>query len=236
MNTLISIIISLLPIIVISIVIVLFDKEKEPIFSYIKCYLLGIFAVCIILAINKYLIKSGIPSEVDALKYLFYSFITVALLEETFKYISVLISTKLDKNCNSYYDSIIYAAFVSLGFACFENIIYLFNQNLIMRDVIYRAIFSVPNHVIFAIFMGKFLELSRVKPKKKILYLLLSLIIPVLLHGLYDFMVLYVPHLIRDDVGFYFFLGAFELILYTLGIREVVISSKKSDKLLVENN
>ena len=232
MNPFISIVIGLIPIIVISLSIILIDKEKEPVFSYIKCYLMGLLAVCIVLALNKYLIRYSLPQEPDPLKIFFYSFIVVALVEELIKYIVVLLSSKIDKNYNSHFDSIVYAAFVSLGFACFENIIYIFSQRMVMSTVIFRAVFSIPSHVIFGIYMGKFLELSRTTPKNKILFLSLSLLVPVLLHGLFDFLMLYVPHLISNDFGFYFFLSAFELILYVLGIKEVVTSAKKSDNLL----
>ena len=232
MNTFISIIIGLIPIIVISLAIILIDKEKEPVFSYIKCYLMGIFAVCIVLAINKYVIRYSLPKHPSALIFFIYSFVIVALVEELIKYIIILVSTKIDKNYNAHFDSIVYAAFVSLGFACFENIIYLFSQKLLIGAVIFRAIFSIPSHVIFGIFMGKYLELSKTKPNKKILFLFLSLLIPVLLHGLFDFLMLYVPSLISNDFGFYFFMSAFELILYVVGIKEVVTSAKKSDNLL----
>ena len=232
MNPFISILIGLIPIIVISVAIILIDKEKEPVFSYVKCYLMGLFAVCIVLALNKYLLRYNLPKEPDALKIFFYSFVVVALVEELIKYIIILLSSKIDKNYNSHFDSIVYAAFVSLGFACFENIIYIFSQRMLMSTVIFRAIFSIPSHVIFGIYMGKFLELSRTKPKNKILFLLLGLLVPVLLHGLFDFLMLYVPHLISNDFGFYFFLSAFELILYILGIREVIISAKNSASLL----
>ena len=233
MNPLISAVIGLIPISVISLVVFLMDREKEPLFSYVKCYLLGVFTVCIVLALNKYLLKVDLPSESTLSVVLVYSFLAVALVEELFKFISLLIATKLDKNYNSFYDSIVYSVFIALGFACFENIIYIFSHNLIVRDVIFRTLISVPSHVIFAIFMGKFLELSKTKEKGKVLYLILSLMVPLLLHGLLDFLLLYIPHLISNDVGFYFFIGIFELVLYIMGIKEVATSAKKSDQLLI---
>ena len=234
MNIVLSILLALLPIILISIFIILFDKEKEPLFSYIKCYFMGFFAVCVVLLFNS---VTGLKLDIYSrdFVYLFvYSFVFVGLLEEVAKFLSTMIIMKIDKHFNSYFDSIVYAAFVAMGFACLENIIYIVNDNFNINTVILRAVFSVPSHVIFSVFMGKFIELFRTKEKGRVLYLLLAVIIPVLLHGLYDFVLLYVPNLVSTTLTFYVILISFEIILYIIGIREIVLSSKNSRNIMMD--
>jgi len=236
MNIVVSILLAILPIIVISIFIIAFDKEKEPLFTYIKCYFMGFFSVCIVLVLNSILgIKLNTLNR-DFLYLFLYSFVFVGLLEEVSKFLSTMIAIKIDKNYNSYFDSIVYASFVAMGFACLENIIYIVNDNFNMNTIILRAVFSVPSHVIFSIFMGKFIELYKTKEKRRILYLILAIVVPVLLHGLFDLVLLYVPNLVSTTLTFYVILISFEIILYIIGIREVIISSKNSRNIITSRN
>lgn len=57
-------------------------------------------------------------------------------------------------NFNYRFDGIVYAVFVSLGFAAFENIQYVLHYGLSVA--LPRAIFAVPGHMSFAVFMGLF--------------------------------------------------------------------------------
>mgnify|MGYP002514454572 CR=1 FL=1 len=55
---------------------------------------------------------------------------------------------------------IVYSVFVSLGFACFENILYVFaNQSIAVG--ISRGILSVPGHACDAVFMGYYLSMAK---------------------------------------------------------------------------
>jgi len=55
---------------------------------------------------------------------------------------------------------------------------------------IIRAFTAVPAHAIFAVTSGYFLALAKFKPSGKLIYLILALAVPVLLHGIYDFILL----------------------------------------------
>lgn len=136
-------------------------------------------------------------------------FIGVGLVEEGLKWIVLLLLTRRNKNFNSLFDGIIYSVFVSLGFAGYENILYVTEYGF--GNALVRAVCSVPGHMFFAVLMGiyysmwkvnekvDFFEtqyqnkallskkdpgLDKVEPKK---YLVLSLLMPTLAHGLYDF-------------------------------------------------
>ncbi|MDD3163413.1 MAG: PrsW family glutamic-type intramembrane protease, partial [Sphaerochaetaceae bacterium] len=90
---------------------------------------------------------------------------------------------------NYTFDAIVYAVFVSMGFALFENVKYVFGYGLSVA--LPRAFLAVPGHMGFAVFMGYFygrakVAESRGDAKGKTLNLILSYVIAVLLHGFYD--------------------------------------------------
>ena len=129
----------------------------------------------------------------------------VGLVEEGLKWIVLFFATRRNKNFNSLFDGIIYAVFVSLGFAAFENIAYVFSSGL--HTAVMRALTAVPGHMFFAVIMGlqyswwhaqtNALRLEKdlynrqvlqsppvYRPGKK---LALSIVLPTLFHGAYDF-------------------------------------------------
>lgn len=128
------------------------------------------------------------------------------LIEESLKWLVLLLITRKNKNFNSLFDGLIYAISVSLGFALLENILYCVKYGF--NTAVIRAITAVPAHFFFAVFMGYYYSLYHVAKManaseryfisdgfitqegnligyKK--YIVLSLLLPILLHGLYDF-------------------------------------------------
>lgn len=134
------------------------------------------------------------------------NFIGVALVEEGLKWIILYFVTRRNKNFNSLFDGLIYAVFVSLGFALLENVLYVFNYGF--ETAVLRAVTAVPGHMFDGVIMGYFYTLWRssflahsletyfmskekitvrmgeFKPKR---LLALSLVMPVLAHGFYDY-------------------------------------------------
>lgn len=134
---------------------------------------------------------------------LFYSFIVVALVEETSKYVMTYNIGYREKEFDQLYDIIVYSTFVSLGFALLENILYIvinsINDTFLINSGIYtasvRAFSAIPAHASFGVIMGYFLGKARIsqeqgnkKNMKK--YFALSLFVPVIMHGIYDFLLL----------------------------------------------
>ncbi|WP_330616308.1 PrsW family intramembrane metalloprotease [Romboutsia sp. 13368] len=125
---------------------------------------------------------------------LYTSFIVAGLAEELIKAIILIPNLIREKYFNEKLDGIIYSVFLSLGFATVENIIYiLFEDPTSVFEVsIIRAIISVPAHMMFAIVMGYYIskyKFNSSKYKKKI-YLIISIIVPILLHGIFDFILM----------------------------------------------
>lgn len=133
-------------------------------------------------------------------------FIGVALVEEGFKFLALFWVTRKNKNFNSLFDGLIYAVFVSLGFAALENVLYVMEYGWF--NALVRAVMSVPGHMFFAVLMGYYYSMwhmyEKAGSKERALkrdglldqntkefsgkmQLFLSLLIPTLAHGLYDY-------------------------------------------------
>ncbi len=129
-------------------------------------------------------------AELGFVANMFVYFGVVALAEEGFKMIALATQTWKNPNFNFKYDGIVYAVFVGMGFAIFENIKYVLEYGMVTG--ILRALTAIPGHCAFAIIMGTFYGSSKyfqsIKNKKmQVLCMLYAIIIPIVGHGLYDF-------------------------------------------------
>ena len=82
-----------------------------------------------------------------------------------------------------------YAVFVSLGFAAFENILYVFNYGLSVA--LPRALLAIPGHMSFSVAMGIFYGRAkcwwaRGNDAAAKFNLVLGYLLAVVLHGVYD--------------------------------------------------
>lgn len=169
------------------------DKyDKEPMKFLLLLFGLGCLTVipaCILELIIQG--AAGFENNDSLLSILIEAFFGVAVIEEGVKYF--VLRTAAGKRCkhfNQMFDGIVYAVFVSLGFATVENILYVM-QNGFSTGVM-RALTAVPCHAITAVAMGYYLGVGRfrVEARDRKKYLALSFIVPVILHGVYDFLVL----------------------------------------------
>lgn len=195
-NTSLLLFFSLLPIILILVVIYNIDKNKEPLILLLVCFILGIFLCFAVEEISKVIgnylpFMNKLTKDLNLFEIFLYSFIGIALIEELCKWIILFSIGYNNKAFDEIYDVIVYSVFVSLGFAFFENIIYVFNLGEV-KVAILRALLAIPAHACYAIFMGYYLSKAKQKQieRKKIQeikYILLSLFIPITIHGIYDF-------------------------------------------------
>ena len=164
-------------------------------------------------------------------------FCIVAVAEESSKYIFLRKNSWNDREFNCQYDGVVYAVFVSLGFALWENISYVLNYGL--GTAVARAVTAIPGHACFGVFMGTFYGIAKKydyagEKGKTVLFTILSLIIPMLIHGSYD----YIATLEQQDAGWYFL--AFIFILFVISYILVGQVSKKDifikeDKIINKN-
>jgi len=222
-----SIIISIIPSFVLGFYIYNMDKvEKEPKGLLVKLFIGGIFALLLTVIIND-LLKLLLPNLMDlrstsVVKQLFYNFIGVALVEELCKMLFLGVCSWRNRNFDFLFDGIVYSAFVALGFATLENIMYAIAYSGELTTLLLRAVLSVPAHVFFGIYMGLFYgraKMLKYQKKNYILAILLGLMIPVLLHGIFDFC-LSIDHIVYTIVYI-----VFMIFLYIISFRRVTRAS-----------
>ena len=114
----------------------------------------------------------------------------VAFAEEGTKYWMLRRRTWRSEEFNCRFDGVVYAVFVSLGFAVLENVCYVLIFGF--RTALLRAATAVPGHASFGVFMGVFYALAkkneiRSNASASAFYRVLSVLLPALLHGLYDY-------------------------------------------------
>ena len=165
--------------------------EKEPFGLLVKLF--GFGALTVISAIVLELGAEALFGTVlgDGVVYtLVENFIGVALIEELGKYVVLRKVTWKHPEFNYTFDAVVYAVAASLGFATVENIMYVFMNGV--GTALLRAVISVPGHCAFAVFMGYYYGRARRchaynDEKGARHFLRLALLIPVLLHGAFDF-------------------------------------------------
>lgn len=191
----ILLIISIIPVIVLAYYVYRKDKNKEPIGLLLKLFLLGVLSCVLtfLISISMSLYIPLLSKEISSMSFIevfIYTFIFIAFIEEGLKWIITYVFGYNNKEFDEIYDVIVYAVFVSLGFATVENILYVFTEGNISIGI-YRGLLSIPSHVCNAIFMGYYLSMTkfydiRNQKKKKINNKVKSILIPTILHGIYD--------------------------------------------------
>jgi len=82
-------------------------------------------------------------------------------------------------------DGIVYGVVASLGFATFENILYVFDGGLSVA--VSRAFSAVPFHAFAGAILGYYVGQAKFRPEEKWLLIVKGYGAVMLLHGLYDF-------------------------------------------------
>ncbi|WP_440927817.1 PrsW family intramembrane metalloprotease [Candidatus Pelagibacter sp.] len=194
----ITLLITLVPPIIILLYFVLTDKFKEPKGTVILIFFLG-FLICLPAGI-----LNGLSHDFfyDGSKYsenLVSSFLGPAWAEELLKF-SILYLIVLKRNeFNEPMDGLVYGVVVSLGFATYENYTYVYEwAEQIAKDEGYdfaelsylvalgRSYSAIPLHGLNGAVMGYYFGMYAFTGNKN--FLILSLILPYLFHGFYNFL------------------------------------------------
>lgn len=166
------------------------DKDKpEPTGQLIKAFLFGILSAPLSLFISIPLGLIGVyPAEVTSvLGGVRVAFFGAAIPEEIAKFAMLWLLLRKNKFFDEKLDGIVYAVFVSLGFAALENLQYLWeNYDNFLEVGIYRALFSVPGHFCFGVLMGYYYSMAKFYPMAGRRIKIMVLGAPIIVHGLYD--------------------------------------------------
>jgi RsiW-degrading membrane proteinase PrsW (M82 family) len=210
---------SLAPVLIILFYIYFRDKyEKEPLGMLIKALLLGVVIVLPVIFVERLLMNFMPQSRVAAAAW--HAFVVAGFSEELFKFLALYLLIWKSPSFNEKFDGIVYAVFVSLGFAGVENVLYVMDGG--MQTAFVRALTAVPAHAIFGITMGYYLGIAHMYKELRSSYLMRALLIPILLHGIYDFILM-----VEIDWLLLLFVP-FVIALYLMGMKKMKVLSDTS--------
>ena len=189
--------------------------ETEPISVVLKAFLYGVCLVFPVMFLQYILETEGIfTSDFDT------AFVSTALLEEFFKWFILLFAIYQHVAFDEPYDGIVYGVAVSLGFATMENTLYLLANGV--EHALTRAILPVSSHALFGVIMGFYLGKAKFTAVRSKYFLLAAFVVPFILHGVYDFI------LMTQKMWMYWMLP-FMLCLWWFGLKKVKKARVLSD-------
>ncbi len=167
--------------------------ELEPPQLLLRLVLMGIYATTLAKLAEhagSALLNALFRQETLLYNILMY-FGVVGFAEEGAKYVLLKRTTWGSPEFNCRFDGVVYAVFVSLGFALWENIGYVLMYGL--GTALVRAVTAVPGHACFGVFMGCWYaqagEWARMRREDVSRGLrVAAVVVPALLHGAYDFL------------------------------------------------
>ena len=175
-----------------ALLIYFYDRyDREPIKMLLKVFLLGCFSVVPTVILETILSSFNIFPGIIGAAYT--AFVVAGFTEEYFKRRVVMKTVFLNPVFNEKLDGIVYCVLSALGFATIENIMYVvFRFSDVATVGLFRAVLSVPAHMLFAVTMGYYISLSKFSKTnvESDRYLKKSLTMPMILHGIYDFILL----------------------------------------------
>ena len=209
------------------------DLEKEPIRMLVIAFAGGVLSVFVSLLFSTPLssLTSMMPSAL--IRSFYDAFFLAAIPEELAKWLIFYWLIRKAKDFDQYYDGILYAIFISMGFAMLENVLYVMKGG--MSVAVVRAVLSVPGHMLFAIPMGYYLSLSKFEQGNlAIKHQWYSFLIPVLLHGTFDFILMYAnaksdtnPAII---IPLFIAFVVFDIYMWRLGLRKLKTMRERDKK------
>ena len=181
---------AVIPVIVLCYFIYAKDANREPGKLLAKIFAFGFFSAIPVVLVELLLGKVFSTEGVTDIFTIFVNvFISIALVEESFKWLITKVLTYNDREFDEVYDIIVYSVFASLGFACIENILYVLGGGL--HTAILRAILSIPGHMCFGVIMGYFFAQAKLADANgnkglQMRNLIFSILMPALAHTIYD--------------------------------------------------
>jgi RsiW-degrading membrane proteinase PrsW (M82 family) len=208
---------AILPVIALATYIYIKDRfQREPLSLLLLALLCGALTTIPVVLVENFL-QSVCPYD-GVNGALYTAFVVAGCTEEGFKLLALYLLIWRNRHFDEYFDGIVYAAFVSLGFAGVENIMYVFGSGV--GTGVMRALLSVPAHFLFAVVMGYFFALAKFY-KNRSWNMLMAFLVPMLLHGIFDglLMVANVSEALQGVclVGFIIF----DIILWKIGKRRM---------------
>lgn len=184
-------------------------KEKEPTRLLLGCLLFGVIATIPMLIVEELedSLFEGVFEQGSVIYAFVEGFIVAGLTEEFFKKVFLKKKTWNSKHFDCMFDGIVYSVFVTMGFAAFENLFYVIDGGLSTAFI--RMITSIPGHTCFGIYMGYFYSKAKLAQvegnhRKYKSYNRKALWVPVILHGIYDMLIMVEDEAVGEAVSGWF--------------------------------
>lgn len=156
------------------------DSQKpEPKKLVWKIFVIGFISVIPVIIVG--LIFNGFTAPQPLLRNFIDAFLSAAFVEEGMKLLVILFFIYNKPEFDEVTDGIVYTITASLGFACFENLMFSFGST---STIILRGFTAVPLHAIASGIMGYHIGKARYYPGS---WIAKGFLWAVLIHGLYDF-------------------------------------------------
>jgi RsiW-degrading membrane proteinase PrsW (M82 family) len=167
------------------------DKhEPEPRNYLIACFLFGILSIIPAILLESAGMSMGFNVGKDVLNTFIFAVVVVGFSEELSKFLFLRYYIFPKKEFCEPMDGIVYSVMVSMGFATFENVMYVYSQKTVELSynvAILRMLTAVPAHASFAVIMGYFVGKAKFTTEKRTSLLVTGLLSATIVHGLYDF-------------------------------------------------
>ncbi len=163
----------------------IFDKEKKR--NILVLFVLSIFFTLLADIPYTFIHLLGFTESPNATAGFLYSVFGIGLIEETIKFIPLLIILQTTKAIDEPYDYILYASVSALGFAFVENTMYLDRFGL--EIISGRALYATVAHMAFSSIIAYGLMLNKYKLSKSnpVLVFISFYFLAIFAHGFYDF-------------------------------------------------
>ncbi|MCK9857382.1 glutamic-type intramembrane protease PrsW [Paenibacillus sp. ATY16] len=192
--------------------------DAEPIHMVVRMFLLGVLIVVPIVVIQR-----GLQLWFGDHQPMLFSFVESAGIEEFLKWFVLYHMIYNHTEFDEPYDGIVYAASISLGFATLENVLYAIYSPATFGTLLMRALLPVSGHALFGVMMGYYVGKAKfATSSKRNIYLAISLGLPLLLHGTYDYI------MISFKTNWIYVIIPFMVALWVWGLRKMNRANSRS--------
>lgn len=194
--------------------------ESEPIGPVVRSFVFGAMLVFPVMVIQHgFEVENFLQSPFSQ------AYLMSGLLEEFLKWFIFYFTVYIHIEFHEFYDGIVYGVAISLGFASVENVFYLFAYGI--QEAWWRALLPVSSHALFGLIMGSYLGRGKFSLQNKIgKWISLSLFVPFLFHGTYNYLVLQV------NSNTIYLMIPFVLVLWFIGVRKIKAANLNQAELM----
>ena len=213
--------------------------NPEPLGRLLLTFFVGCLSV-VPAGLMESLLMPLVPSAetMPVLNGLLDGYLVAGLCEELCKLLLLLWVIWRSPHFDEYFDGVVYAVFLSLGFACVENIGYVMGGEDPMGTALMRGVLAVPAHFLFAVTMGYYVSLAKFDPAGRRGHLWKAFLYPMLLHGTYDALLMVSSNLEGRDsmvavvvcIALFVAFVVFDIRMWRWGLRRIKRMQERSQE------